>query len=101
MCEETEGSRITSMLLVSMEEASLFSWKTLYQRKGYYRKLIFLVLVFVYIASVCGILVLKAGSFRTQDDLLLTKREERRLRRSVVLQDQPLTEGIKLIKIVL
>ena len=81
------------MVQGSMEDGSLFSWKTLYQKKGYYRKVVFLVLVSMYIASVCGILVLKAESFRTREDTVPKQREGRRVRRSAVLEEQPLTEG--------
>ena len=93
MCEVTKRSGVTSMVQVSMEDGSLNSWKSLYQKKGYYRKVIFLVLVFMYVASVCGILVLKADSFRTKEGKILTQREGRRVRRSEVLEQQPLSEG--------
>ena len=84
------------MFEVKMEEMDLYSKKSkksLFRRKGYYRKLTFLVLTFVYLACVCGSLVLKAESFRAQKEIRLAKRENERIKRSADLELEPINAG--------
>ena len=76
-----------------MEAVSLHSRKAAYKRKGYYRKLAFFVLAFVYLASVCVILLIRHGNFFSKSLNILSNEEGKRLRRDAGLDLESLTSG--------
>ena len=77
-----------------MEAPVCFNFKnSIYKRKGYYRKLVFVLLVFAYLASVCATLVLRLGDFSLNGKGKLHNEGARRVRRDTGLGLKPLTAG--------
>ena len=77
-----------------MEAPVCFDFKnSIYKRKGYYRKLVFVLLVFAYLASVCATLVLRLRNFSLNGKGKLHNEGTKRVRRDTGLELEPLTAG--------
>ena len=80
--------------MADIEAPVCFNFKnSIYKRKGYYRKLVFVLLVFAYLASVCATLVLRLGDFSLNGKGKLHSKETKRVRRDTGLVLEPLTAG--------